>query len=121
MATRVSSFSLSDGNGTFHIVMKLMTSSKGKQEVATMGCCFKKCGMTGVYLPTQVAMDPHHALHDVASCASVKSKYGELFFYPFFSKSAFISPFFTFWQIFAIKKTLILVQGTHNYKKKQNK
>ncbi len=44
MATQVSSFSLSDGDGTFHTIMKLAMSNKNKQEIVTMDRCFKKFG-----------------------------------------------------------------------------
>jgi len=43
MPTQVSSFSLNDGNGNFHIVMKLVTFNKSKWEIVTMGRCFRKC------------------------------------------------------------------------------
>jgi hypothetical protein len=63
MATQVSSFLLGDGNGTSRAVMKLATSNRDKQEIATMGHCFRKCETTSVYLAMQV-MDPRHALHE---------------------------------------------------------
>jgi len=46
MATQVSSFSLSDGDGTSCTVMKLVTPNKGKWEIVTTGH-FKECGNDG--------------------------------------------------------------------------
>lgn len=97
MARQVSSFSLIDGDGTSCVVMKLKTSNRGKWEIMTIGRCSRNLATTGVYLATQPAMDPRHALHEWASYASLRSKYGELFFFnPFFSKRASASPFLSF-------------------------
>ncbi len=106
MATQVSSFLLSDGNGTFCAIMKLVMSNKGKHEITTMSCCFRKCGNNGC-VPCNASSDGSMpCIVWVASCASLRSKYGDLFLNPFFSKRAFTSPFFSFWQIFATKKNV---------------
>ncbi len=123
MATQVSSFSLSDGDGTFHTVMKLVMSNKGKREIVTTSRCFKKCGDDGCV--------PYNANSDgstpciawVASCVSLRSKYGEHFFNPCFSKRAIASPFFfsCFGKFSPQKKRWSQFGGSHKYKTKQNK
>jgi hypothetical protein len=44
MVTQVYFVLLSDGDGTFHAVMKLVMSNIGKQEITTMSHCLRKCG-----------------------------------------------------------------------------
>ncbi len=77
MARQVSSFLLSDG--TFHIVMKLVTSNRSKLEIVTTGWCFKKCGNKCV--PCNTNNDGSMpCIAWMASCALVRSKYGDFFF-----------------------------------------
>jgi len=64
MATQVSSFSLSDGDGIFHAIMKLVTSNRSKWEIATIGHYFRKCEDDRCVPATRAAMDPPHALHE---------------------------------------------------------
>jgi len=47
MARQVSLFSLTDGDGTSRVVMKLKTSNRDKWEIMTMDHCFRKCGDNG--------------------------------------------------------------------------
>ncbi len=50
MARQVSSFSLTHGDDTSCVLMKLKTSKIDKWEIMTMGHCFKKCCDNGCVL-----------------------------------------------------------------------
>lgn len=109
MARQVSSFSLIDGNGTSCVVMKLKTSNRGKWEIMTMVRCFRKCGDNGCVPCNTTRNGSTLCIAWVASYASLRSKYGKLFFFnPFWKKWISPAPFFlAFWGISATKKTLL--------------
>ncbi len=80
MATLISSFSLSDGDGTSWASMKLATSNRSKQEIVTTSCCFKKCG-DNKCVPCKASSDGSTpCIAWMASCALMRSKYGALCF-----------------------------------------
>ncbi len=110
MARQVSLFLLPDGDGTSRVVMKLKTSNIGKWEIMTMGRWFRKCGDIGCVPCNTTCNGSTPCIAWVASYASLRSKYGELFFLiHFFPKGLSPAPFFffAFWRIFATKKTLL--------------
>ncbi len=105
MATQVSSFLLSHGGGTSHAIMKLATSKRGKREIATTSRCFRKCGDDECASCNTSNDGSTPCIAWVASCALLRSKYGELFFLiHFFPRWLFLALFFAFWRIFATKK-----------------
>jgi aspartate carbamoyltransferase regulatory subunit len=108
MVTQVFSFSLSDGDGTFHAVMKLATSNKSKWKITTTCHCFRKCG-DDKCVPCNASNDGSTpCIAWVASYASLRSKYGELFYLnPFFFQKHFCQPFFGILANFCHKKTLV--------------
>jgi hypothetical protein len=104
LATQVFSFSLSDGNSTSCIVMKLVMSNICKQEIVTMGRCFRKWG-NDECVPYNTSSDGFTpCIAWVASCALLKSKYGQFFFNPFFSKRVFTNLFFPHFGKFSPQK-----------------
>ncbi len=104
MATQVSSFSLSDDDGTSWVVMKLAMSNKGKREIVTTSCCFKKCGDNECVSCKASSDGSTPCIAWMASCAALRSKYGTLFFLiHFFPKglsSVLISVIFLFFFFF---------------------
>lgn len=94
MATWVSSFSLSDGDGTSCTVMKLVTSNKSKREITITGCCFKKCGDDGCVPCKTSSNGSTPCIAWVPSYASLRSKYRELFFLIQFFPKGFSLAFF---------------------------
>lgn len=94
MATQVSSFSLNDGDGTSHAIMKLVKSNKNKWEIMTIGHCFRICDNDRC-VPCNASSDGSMpCIAWVASCALLRSKYGNFFKNPNFPKK--LSPTFFF-------------------------
>lgn len=111
METQVSSFSLNDGDGTSHAIMKLVMFNKSKWEIMIMSHCFRKCDNDRcVHCNTSSdGSMPCNAW--VAFCGLLRSKYGDCFFkIHFFPKR--LSPTFFFSRIlvnFHHKKNVALV------------